>query len=409
MPVKTGPECNVTGQQVAAFRLQRHSLLQRNNPDLVTICRNVCGIQAQLMASAEIACGVRSVKAQVQDLHSALWEQRTLVKTTAMRQTLHLLPSDGFHIYKTAIQRSRMAALMRVMARINVTRRQVDVMNRTVMEALSAGPLTRNELLERVKHTMTGGLKAWVQLSWSVFRPAVVAGLICYGPDRGREGTFVRVDQWLPKQKAIHEDEAKQELFRWFLRSYGPATLRDAARWSGIPMSEAKAVWDSLEREVRAVSIDGQQGWILEDDLKPLQKSQLKAPVVRLLPHFDPYMLAHADKAHLVEMRYYKRVYRNQGWLSPVVLLNGRVAGVWDYTRRGKTLALEVELFEKLPRKTLSLIEQEAEIIARFMGLSVSGVSVTLELTAKAAKGAKVATAGQGNRNSISAWPSGST
>ena len=138
-------------------------------------------------------------------------------------------------------------------------------------------------------------------------------------------------------------------------------------------MSEAKAVWDSLTG-LRIVSIEGEQAWILNEDLKALQKSELEAPVVRLLPHFDPYMLAHADKAHLVEARYYKRVYRNQGWLSPVVLLNGRVAGVWAYTRRGKTLALEVELFEKLPRKILSMLEQEAEIIARFMELSVSGI-----------------------------------
>ena len=374
MPAKTGPECHVTWQQVAAFRLQRHSLLQRNNPDLVTICRNVCGIQAQLMASAEIACSVRSLKSHVEDLHSALWEQRALVKTTAMRQTMHLLPAEDLGIYKTAIQRSRMATLMRVMARINVTRQQVDVMNQAVMDALSAGPLTKNELLERVKHTMTGGLKAWMQLSWSVFRPAVVAGLICYGPDRGREGTFVRVDQWLPKQTPIDEDKAKQELFRWCLRSYGPATLHDASRWSGIPMSEAKAVWDSLVGDLRVVSIEDQQAWILEEDWRALRKSEFDTPVLRLLPHFDPYMLAHADKAHLVEARYYKRVYRNQGWLSPVVLLNGRVAGVWDYTRRGKALALNVELFEKLPRKILSLVEQEAEIIAQFMGRSVSGI-----------------------------------
>lgn len=326
------------------------------------------------MASAEIACGVRSTRFHVHDLHSALWERRTLVKTTAMRQTMHLLPAEDLGIYKTAIQRSRMAALMRVMARINVTRRQVDVMNQAVVDALSAGPLTKNELLERVQHTMTGGLKAWMQLSWSVFRPAVVAGLICYGPDRGREGTFVRVDQWLPKQKPIDEDKAKQKLFRWCLHSYGPATLRDVSRWSGIPMSEAKAVWDLLAGEMRAVSIEGQQAWILDEDGKALQKSELDAPVVRLLPHFDPYMLAHADKAHLVETRYYKRVYRNQGWLSPVVLLNGRVTGVWDYTRRGEALALDVEFFEKVPRKILSLVEQEAEIIARFMGRSVSGI-----------------------------------
>ena len=377
MPTRTGPECHVTWRQVSAFRLERHSLLQRNNPDLVAICRNVCGIQAQLMASAEIACAVRADNIHIRDVHSALWERRTLVKTSAMRQTLHLLPSADFSVYKTAIKTSRMAALMRVMARIGVTRPQVDAMNREVLEALSTGPLTTSELVERIRHTMTKGLRTWMELSWSVFRPAIVAGLICYGPDRGREGTFVRVDRWLPKQKPIDEHKAQQTLFRWCLRSYGPATLRDVSRWSGIPMSEAKAVWDSLAGELSSVSIEGDQAWVLREDLKQLQAGRLDAPVLRLLPHFDPYMLAHADKEHLVDARYYKRVYRNQGWLSPVVLLNGRVAGLWTYTRRGKTLALDVELFEKLSKAVLAMLEQEAEMIAQFKGLAVSAIRHT--------------------------------
>src|SRR5947209_3228265 len=358
MPSRSGPECHVTWRQVAAFRLQRHSLLQRNDSDLISICRSVCGIQAQLMASAEIACAVRSVRLGVQDLHAALWQRRTLVKTLAMRQTLHLLPSADFSIYMTAVRSSRMAALLRVMARLGITQRQVDSMNRAVMEALGGGPKTKTDLEQEIKPVMRKGLKAWMELSWNVFRPAIIEGLVCYGPDRGRQATFVRVDQWLPKQKNVDEQEAKRALFRWYLRAYGPAALRDLSRWSGIPVNEAKPVWDSLAEELSPVSIEGWPAWVLHADVKCL-RADLDSPVLRLLPHFDPYMLAHADKAHLVDPHYYKRVYRNQGWLSPVVLLNGRVAGVWTYVRGGKKLTLDVELFQKLPGTTLSLLEQE--------------------------------------------------
>ena len=37
----------------------------------------------------------------------------------------------------------------------------------------------------------------------------------------------------------------------------------------------------------------------------------------------DPYLLAHRDKDHLLSAEHYKRVYRNQGWISPVVLIDG--------------------------------------------------------------------------------------
>jgi len=54
------PEGPVSWRQVAAFRLRRHSLLERKQSDLSAICRHVCGVQAQLMASAEISLEVRA-------------------------------------------------------------------------------------------------------------------------------------------------------------------------------------------------------------------------------------------------------------------------------------------------------------------------------------------------------------
>ena len=264
-----------------------------------------------------------------------------------------------------------MNALMRIMSKLKVTRAEVDAMNAAVMDALSANPLTKNELGQKIKPAISKGLKLWMKLSWNAFRSAIIEGLICYGPDRGRECTFVRTDQWLPRQNNVDEQQAKRTLFRWCLGAYGPATLRDVSRWSGIPISEAKAVWQSLNDELREVSIEGQQAWIRYEDVKELSHSDFDAPVVRLLPHFDPYMLAHANKAHLVDSHYYKRVYRNQGWLTPVVLLDGRVAGVWSYERSGKMLPVRVELFQKLPKAVHARIEEEAEIIARFMGLAL--------------------------------------
>jgi hypothetical protein len=65
------------------------------------------------------------------------------------------------------------------------------------------------------------------------------------------------------------------------------------------------------------------------------------------LPSFDPYMLGHRDKEHLVDEANYKRVYRKAGWLSPVVLFAGRVMGVWSHERRGKCLHVNVEPFAK--------------------------------------------------------------
>lgn len=96
----------------------------------------------------------------------------------------------------------------------------------------------------------------------------------------------------------------------------------------------------------------------------------LREPVLRLLPGFDPYLLAHAEKDHLVDGVFYKRVYRNQGWISPVVLMNGRIIGIWSAARRGKGSAFEVELFQKASKTTRAKIEEETESLGRFLGTS---------------------------------------
>jgi len=62
----------------------------------------------------------------------------------------------------------------------------------------------------------------------------------------------------------------------------------------------------------------------------------------------------------LVDSPYYKRVYRNQGWISPVVLWNGKAIGTWSSARRGKRLSLQIEPFEKFSRMMRARIEEEA-------------------------------------------------
>lgn len=370
MPEKKRSERFFKWSQISAFRLTRHHFVDQDQTDLTTVCQNVCGVQSQVMALAQMALWARMHDLTQKDVHSALYQSRSLVKTSCMRQTLHLIPAIDFSIYISALKRSRVEALMRIMSKFGITSQEVDGINEAVMEALSAGPMTQRELAEQIKSKVGKKVRTWMERVWSVFRSALAEGLICYGPARGQEVTFVRVDQWLPMQRKINETEAKQVLLRRYLSAYGPATLQDFSKWTGISMKEVMAVWESLEEELVEVSIEDKRGWILLEDYDPLKDSHLDDQVLRLLPGFDPYLLGHVDKNHLVDSDYYKRVYRNQGWISPVVLLNGRVIGVWSYTRRGKRVFLKIEPFEKFSRIIHTKIEEEAASLGGFLETS---------------------------------------
>lgn len=318
------------------------------------------------MGAAVLALWARSANFVRQEFHSALWEKRVLVKTSAMRQTMHVLPSDEYHIYKTAIRRGRLRALMRVMARIGITQKEVDDMNARLLKLLDSDPVPQLELAEKIRPRVGKKIQLWMKLSSSAFRPAIVEGLVCFGPQRGSQATLVRLDRWLPPFPHISEQDAQRIILQKFLRAYGPAGLRDFCKWSGISVQEAKPVWDSLRDSFCEVTIEGAKAFILPEDLAELQAARLTRPVVRLLPVFDPYMLAHADKDHLVHPRFYKRVYRNQGWLSPVILVNGRVAGIWSREQKGKKSSVTIELFEKQPKAIMKEIEAESERLKEF-------------------------------------------
>lgn len=365
-----------TRAQISAFRLTRHHLVERNQSDLTAVCQSVCGIQSQVMAAAQMALWARLHSLTRADIHSALYKSRTLVKTSCMRQTLHLIPAIDFPIYLNALKKSRVEALLKIMSKFGITQTDVGGMNETILEALKAGPKTQRELTAHIRSKVGKRVRAWMERVWSVFRPAIVEGLICYGPDHGRQVTFVRVDQWLPKLKEIPEQAAQQVLLRRYLSAYGPATLQDFSKWSGIPMNAvracrpARAVWQSLGEELVEVHVEDQRGWVLCKDAQRLSKSHLARPHLRLLPSFDPYVLGHVEKNSLLDPRHYKRVYRHAGWISPIVLLNGRVVGLWAYTRRGKRLFVSIEPLGRFSKMIKEKIEEEVLSLGCFLETS---------------------------------------
>src|SRR5712671_2321536 len=106
---------------IARFRLRRHHLLDETPADAVTISRDMCGVQAQVMSAAYLQLWTRNHAITREAVESALWKTRTLVKTSLMRQTLHLVPSDEFSLYIAAHKSARAKAVLSIMARCKIT------------------------------------------------------------------------------------------------------------------------------------------------------------------------------------------------------------------------------------------------------------------------------------------------
>jgi uncharacterized protein YcaQ len=379
MPKTQQPQ--IRNAAIANFRLRRNHLLRNDDDaaaDAVIISRDMCGVQAQVMSAAYLQLWARNHALTRSEIEDALWKTRTLVKTSLMRQTLHLIPADEFPLYIAALRPSRVAQALRTMARFGISREEGESITPLIMDALSAGPLRRPAIAAVVRPKVSKRARAWMEACWSMIRIPVAEGSICYGRGEGNEIVFIRTDQWLkdrsikdqrlPKLKveSVAVTQAQCELFQKYLRAYGPASLHDFAHWSGISMQEVKPLLPLLQAELAEIPGEKKDRWLFPEDVAILNKTSTKGTGVRLLPIFDSFLLAHREKDHLLSMQHYKRVYRNQGWISPVVLVDGAIAGVWSHKIQNKKLFVEVDPFGKLTRTRRAAIKREGEALAVF-------------------------------------------
>jgi hypothetical protein len=284
-----------------------------------------------------------------------------------MRRTLHLLPARDFPMYIAAMQAWSMGQTENLLRRIGASAKHVDTMVAVVMDALADGPKTQQDLLARARASAGAGMRRWLQYTWSAMRPAILQGLIVYAEPRGAEATFVRVDQWLPRQKTVDAGAAQVELATRYLSAFGPATFRDFSKWSGLPTSVTRPLFEAMRPQLERVDVEGEAAFVLRRDLAELRSVEIDASP-KLLPSFDTFLLAHAVKDHLVEPRFYKRVYRNQGWISPVVIAGGRIVAVWYPEEHASSFVVDVRPFSTLDAKLRRGIAKEAEALGGFLG-----------------------------------------
>src|SRR5256885_2506774 len=90
--------------QVHSWRMSQHGLSPRfNSQDVVGAVTRTAGIQAQVMSAAELALCTRVEGLSAQEIKSAIFQDRTLVKTWAMRATLHVLETRDLPLDAAAL------------------------------------------------------------------------------------------------------------------------------------------------------------------------------------------------------------------------------------------------------------------------------------------------------------------
>ena len=368
----------LTWKQAAAWRAGRHFLDRRAPVDsLLPVASRLCGLHAQVMSSAELAVWARVEDARREAVQKALWEDRTLVKMWAMRGTLHLLPASELSLWHGALRTSRRYLKPALWLKyFGLTMEDLDRVTEAIATALDGRVITREELAREVRR-ITGsaafGAKI-VESSWgTILRPAAISGRLCFGPSLGPRVRFTRPDTWLAGAgrapgAPMDPQVATAEVARRFLAAYGPATYHDLARWwSGGGVATARQWIGALGEVVCAVNLEGARAWMLAADARQARQAAMRS--VRLLPMFDPYVVGASYHARqLLPGDFRPRIYRQQGWISAVLLVNGRMEGTWTHEIKGSRVEVVLEPFVPQSLWVRRAAAREAERLAGFLG-----------------------------------------
>ncbi|HET9140117.1 winged helix DNA-binding domain-containing protein [Actinophytocola sp.] len=333
--------------QVLAWRMARHQLVKPGAASAVELARTLCGIQAQVPSAAEQAIAVRQDTPDPGEVGRALREQRTLVRCWSVRGTLHLHDAADAANYGAALAAVRSWERPSVLRGHGITLADFTAIIDAIAEVLPGRILTREELTEAVlEHTGSPHLAELLRSGWgAALKPACWLGLLCHGPAEGNRVTFTSPATWLPGWRPVTADTAGPALLRGYLAAYGPATLADFGQWlfRGVAKVSLLKGWLAAVRdELTEVEVAGTPAYVRTADLAELRDTRPNK-LVRLLPAFDQYVIA--VNRDLIPAPHRAKVSRTAGWISPVVLYGGRVAGVWNTD--GGTVS--VEPFEDIP------------------------------------------------------------
>jgi hypothetical protein len=325
----------VTWSQALAWRLERQLIDPVGSLSVHDVVSRLGGVQAQVASVAELAIRLRQQTSRPGAVAAAVSSGR-LVKTWAMRGTLHLLAPDDAGAFLALMAAGRTWERPSWQRYFGMSNRTWELFRAAVQDLLAGGAiLTREELGAAV--TARRGLAhigQELQSGWgTLLKPLAWQGDLCFGPSRGNRVTFAAPSTVSGSWSGVPSpEEAAPRAIETYLRAYGPADVGAFGNWISRGRISARLLrgwFAAMGDRLAEVDVEGDRLLVVADDLAALVAAR-PASGVRLVAGFDGWVLGPGtEDTHVVPARRRRDVSRQSGWIAPVVLRGGVVAGTW--------------------------------------------------------------------------------
>ena len=320
-------------------------------------------VQSQDFAGAKWGVGQRGTGLTDAVVGQAFDDGRIL-RTHVMRPTWHFVaPADiRWMLELTAPRLHRLNGVM--YRRGGLDDKTFATSRRALERALGGGQaLTRLELaavLARAGIHAEGHTLAYLVMHAELER------MVCSGPRRGKQFTYMLLDARAPSAPSLDRDAALAELGRRYLQSHGPATIRDFVWWSGLTVRDATAAFaangSSLDQEL----VGELRYWSLPGRTRASSSS---GPVAYLFPNYDEFLIAYKDRGLAPAYPAAPAGVIRRDRYAHHLVIDGRLRGSWMRTVNSRDVRIDVATYGPLRRVERDAIQAAAERCGKFMNL----------------------------------------
>jgi hypothetical protein len=350
-----------------AFVLHKHHLTENpRTENLLQIVRDIGGLHSTLSTTPYISLFLRSKNFTKEDLDVVLYERRLLGKVRYARKTVYILPKECVTMAYSAMKTLLFARFEVYIQHLGLTQDNYERITRAILDIVKGNGKTTKEIKVELNRDLN--VSAIVNLMCD--QDLLIRGK----PKAGWKSnihTYYPFNEYFPDLDVteMKEPQAKEQMVKQYISSYGPVSAKDISWWTGFSKGEVKRILDALKNDLIFLEIAGISGShvLLSTDEKSLGSVKVpKKAQVHLLPALDPYLMGFKARQRFLDDAYSAWIYDRSGNATNTILVNGRIAGVWDWVDL-KEPELKFFLFAKTGAETKKILALKATQLGHFI------------------------------------------
>jgi hypothetical protein len=369
---------SISLEKANQFVLKKQYLANQSRiEDIVRVARDISGLHATGTVEPYLALFARTKDFNAGQLNHELYVRKSLGKIRCMRATLYILAREMIPVAFAATKALVQKLSGRYAEFRGISQKEFSKVSKSVLQALKGREMTLAQIKAELDTQLN--LSALINLMCG---QGLLVRVQSANNWRNRSYRYAPFSEYFEDidLSQFSEADGTTLMVRSYLSSFGPATENDIAWWLGESKGRTREALSRIAKEITPVRIIGLEGEFIcaRSELKPM--ANLKSPgepTINLLPTLDPYLMGYKQRERYLGQEHYNKIFDRGGNATSTILLDGRVVGVWDFSRDAKP-RIKIYLLEKADKDIRQQIEVKAQEIGRFIagqGVDVEEVS----------------------------------